>query len=58
VVIAALQVVQRLGVSVTIPSAAVCCGYGGTFAMTEQAISVRMGQDRLREGALDNACGV
>ncbi|MES3035661.1 MAG: (Fe-S)-binding protein [Gemmatimonadota bacterium] len=26
-----------------------CCGFGGTFAMTEQAISVRMGEDRLRD---------
>jgi len=24
-----------------------CCGFGGTFAVTEEAISVQMGQDRL-----------
>lgn len=24
-----------------------CCGFGGTFAVTEEAISVRMGQDRI-----------
>ena len=26
-----------------------CCGFGGTFAVTEQAISVRMGEDRLED---------
>jgi len=26
-----------------------CCGFGGTFAVTEAAVSVRMGQDRLKE---------
>ena len=26
-----------------------CCGFGGTFAVTEQAISVRMGEDRLHD---------
>ncbi|MEL6590909.1 MAG: (Fe-S)-binding protein, partial [Bacteroidota bacterium] len=24
-----------------------CCGFGGTFAVSEAAVSVRMGQDRL-----------
>lgn len=28
-----------------------CCGFGGTFAMTEPAISTRMGEDRLRDFA-------
>lgn len=26
-----------------------CCGFGGTFAVTEAAVSVRMGRDRLRD---------
>jgi L-lactate dehydrogenase complex protein LldE len=26
-----------------------CCGFGGTFAMTEEAISMRMGMDRLAD---------
>lgn len=26
-----------------------CCGFGGTFAVTEDAVSVRMGRDRLRD---------
>jgi L-lactate dehydrogenase complex protein LldE len=26
-----------------------CCGFGGTFAVTEAPLSVRMGEDRLRE---------
>lgn len=26
-----------------------CCGFGGTFAVTEEAISVKMGRDRLRD---------
>jgi L-lactate dehydrogenase complex protein LldE len=26
-----------------------CCGFGGTFAVTEEAVSVRMGRDRLRD---------
>lgn len=28
-----------------------CCGFGGTFSVTEQAVSVRMGQDRVKEHA-------
>ena len=24
-----------------------CCGFGGTFCVTEEAVSVRMGQDRV-----------
>jgi L-lactate dehydrogenase complex protein LldE len=26
-----------------------CCGFGGTFAVTEEAVSVRMGRDRLQD---------
>lgn len=26
-----------------------CCGFGGTFAITEEAISVKMGEDRLKD---------
>jgi L-lactate dehydrogenase complex protein LldE len=26
-----------------------CCGFGGTFCVTEEAVSVRMGQDRIKE---------
>lgn len=26
-----------------------CCGFGGTFAVTEESVSVRMGRDRLRD---------
>ena len=26
-----------------------CCGFGGTFAVTEEAVSVRMGRDRLAD---------
>ena len=26
-----------------------CCGFGGTFAVTEPAISAKMGRDRLRD---------
>ncbi|MCB0637267.1 MAG: (Fe-S)-binding protein [Lewinella sp.] len=26
-----------------------CCGFGGTFAITEPAVSVKMGKDRLRD---------
>ena len=26
-----------------------CCGFGGTFCVTEEAISVRMGQDKVRD---------
>lgn len=28
-----------------------CCGFGGTFAVTEEALSVRMGKDRLEDHA-------
>nr|WP_293840972.1 (Fe-S)-binding protein [uncultured Arsenicibacter sp.] len=30
-----------------------CCGFGGTFCVTEEAVSVKMGKDRIRE-QLDN----
>jgi L-lactate dehydrogenase complex protein LldE len=26
-----------------------CCGFGGTFAVTEEALSVKMGRDRIRD---------
>jgi len=26
-----------------------CCGFGGTFAINEEAVSVKMGQDRIRD---------
>ncbi|WP_291786379.1 (Fe-S)-binding protein, partial [Cecembia sp.] len=26
-----------------------CCGFGGTFAVTEEALSVQMGKDRLQD---------
>ena len=26
-----------------------CCGFGGTFCVTEEAISVKMGQDRVKD---------
>ena len=26
-----------------------CCGFGGTFSVTEEAISVKMGRDRLQD---------
>jgi len=30
-----------------------CCGFGGTFCVTEEAVSVRMGRDRIREHMLN-----
>lgn len=32
-----------------------CCGFGGTFAVSEAAVSVRMGQDRLSDHGQANA---
>ena len=26
-----------------------CCGFGGTFAVTEEAISVKMGKDKIKD---------
>ncbi|MGB8704053.1 MAG: (Fe-S)-binding protein, partial [Gillisia sp.] len=26
-----------------------CCGFGGTFAVSEEAVSVKMGKDRLAD---------
>jgi L-lactate dehydrogenase complex protein LldE len=26
-----------------------CCGFGGTFCVSEEAVSVKMGQDRVKE---------
>jgi L-lactate dehydrogenase complex protein LldE len=38
------------GLSVMTPKRAdECCGFGGTFAVNEPAISVKMGNDRLRD---------
>ena len=34
-----------------------CCGFGGTFAVTEEAISVKMGKDRIKDH-LDNGAEV
>lgn len=34
-----------------------CCGFGGTFAVTEEAISVKMGKDRVQDH-LDNGVEV
>ncbi|HEV7332249.1 MAG TPA: (Fe-S)-binding protein [Flavisolibacter sp.] len=31
-----------------------CCGFGGTFCITEEAVSVRMGQDRVDEHEFNN----
>ena len=28
-----------------------CCGFGGTFSVTEEALSLRMGRDRLDDHA-------
>ncbi len=30
-----------------------CCGFGGTFAVTEEAVSVKMGNDRLQDHLLN-----
>lgn len=32
-----------------------CCGFGGTFAVTEEALSIRMGKDRLEDHIEHNA---
>jgi len=38
------------GVEVLLPAREdECCGFGGTFCVTEEAVSVKMGQDRIRE---------
>lgn len=31
-----------------------CCGFGGTFCVLEEAVSVKMGKDRLAEHAMNN----
>lgn len=31
-----------------------CCGFGGTFCVTEEAVSVKMGQDRIKEHGENN----
>jgi L-lactate dehydrogenase complex protein LldE len=30
-----------------------CCGFGGTFCVSEEAVSVKMGQDRIKEHAVN-----
>jgi L-lactate dehydrogenase complex protein LldE len=38
------------GVEVVMPTREdECCGFGGTFCVTEEAVSVKMGQDRIKE---------
>ena len=32
-----------------------CCGFGGTFCVTEEAVSVKMGADRVRDHILNGA---
>ncbi len=40
------------GVTVVMPEREdECCGFGGTFCVTEEAVSVKMGQDRIKEHA-------
>lgn len=50
------------GVEVVLPERAdECCGFGGTFCVTEEAVSVKMGQDRIQEhaaNAVDYIIGV
>jgi L-lactate dehydrogenase complex protein LldE len=30
-----------------------CCGFGGTFCVFEEAVSVKMGKDRIKEHAVN-----
>jgi L-lactate dehydrogenase complex protein LldE len=32
-----------------------CCGFGGTFAVTEEALSIQMGKDRLADHSVHGA---
>jgi L-lactate dehydrogenase complex protein LldE len=32
-----------------------CCGFGGTFCVTEEAVSVKMGKDRVEDHELNGA---
>jgi L-lactate dehydrogenase complex protein LldE len=32
-----------------------CCGFGGTFCVTEEAVSVKMGKDRVQDHLLNGA---
>ena len=43
-----LEMVDGLEV-VPLDRADECCGFGGTFAVTQEALSVKMGRDRLRD---------
>lgn len=46
------------GIELCLPSRSdECCGFGGTFCVTEEAVSVKMGKDRLQEH-LDNGVQV
>ena len=32
-----------------------CCGFGGTFCVVEEAVSVKMGKDRIKDHVKNNA---
>jgi L-lactate dehydrogenase complex protein LldE len=32
-----------------------CCGFGGTFSVNEEAVSVKMGQDRIHDHQINGA---
>ena len=32
-----------------------CCGFGGTFAVAEEAVSIKMGNDRIQDHIAHNA---
>jgi L-lactate dehydrogenase complex protein LldE len=34
---------------VTLERSDECCGFGGTFCVTEEAVSVKMGKDRIKD---------
>jgi L-lactate dehydrogenase complex protein LldE len=40
---------------VTLDRADECCGFGGTFCIAEEAVSVKMGKDRVRDHAKNGA---
>lgn len=40
---------------ITLDRADECCGFGGTFCVTEEAVSVKMGVDRVRDHILHGA---
>jgi L-lactate dehydrogenase complex protein LldE len=51
-----LQEVEEIEI-ITLSREDECCGFGGTFAVTEAAISVKMGKDRIQDH-LDNGAEV